>query len=280
MGEERLPDFMKSHLIAQLQSVSTRVLGRNFTREYLQAQILSSLQKSGAMVPLAFHGGTALRFLYNTQRYSEDLDFALDGDRRTYNFRGYLKSIRSNLDAQGYQVDLRINDQRSVHSALIRFPGLLYDLGLSPHRDEIFAVRLEVDTDPPMGAGLVTTIVRRHVILNLQHHDQASLFAGKLHAILQRKYLKGRDVYDLLWYLSDPDWPTPNLVMLNNALRQTGWGGEVITADNWREVLRTRFDRVDWEAVTTDVRPFIENPHELAFLTKETLSNYLMDSKK
>ncbi len=30
------------------------------------------------MIPLAFHGGTALRFLYSTQRYSEDLDSALD----------------------------------------------------------------------------------------------------------------------------------------------------------------------------------------------------------
>ena len=61
--------------------------------------------------------------------------------------------------------------------------------------------------------------------LPIQHHDKASLLAGKLHAILQRPYAKGRDLYDLLWYLGDPTWPPPNLTMLNHALRQTGWEG-------------------------------------------------------
>ena len=73
---------------------------------------------------------------------------------------------------------------------------------------------------------MVTTVIRRHLLLNLQHHDQASLLAGKLHAILQRKYLKGRDIYDLLWYLSNPNWPAPNFEMLNHALQQTGWEGD------------------------------------------------------
>ena len=49
--------------------------------------------------------------------------------------------------------------------------------------------------------------MRRHVTLRLHHHDRASLLAGKLHAILQRPYTKGRDLYDLIWYLSDPTWP-------------------------------------------------------------------------
>ena len=111
----------------------------------------------------------------------------------------------------------------------MRFPGLLYDLGLSGQRSEVLSVKLEVDTNPPAGAGLATTVVRRFVVLQLQHHDKASLLAGKLHTILQRFYTKGRDIYDLLWYLSDPAWPLPNLALLNNALAQTGWQG--VSAD-------------------------------------------------
>ena len=65
-------------------------------------------------------------------------------------------------------------------------------------------------------------MVRRHVLLQLHHHDRASLLAGKLHAVLQRPYVKGRDFFDLLWYLSDPGWPSPNLTLLNRALAQTG----------------------------------------------------------
>ena len=85
------------------------------------------------------------------------------------------------------------------------------------------------------GAGLATTVVRRFFVLQLQHHDKASQLSGKLHAILQRPYTKGRDIYDLLWYLSDPNWPPPNPELLNNALAQTGWQGRALTETGWRE---------------------------------------------
>ena len=196
---------MKDYLATLVRAAPTPAHGRNVAREYLQARFLGALQRAGAMIPLAFHGGTALRFLYATARYSEDLDFALESARSQYDLRAYLRVIQTELQAEGYTVTIRVSDRKVVHSAWVRFPGLLYELDLSPHRDETLAVKLEVDTNPPAGAGLATTVVRRHVILQLQHHDRASLLAGKLHAILQRPYLKGRDLYDLLWYLSDPD---------------------------------------------------------------------------
>ncbi len=214
---------MKEYLAELVRATPTPVQARNTMREYLQARMLAALQRAGAMIPLAFHGGTALRFLYASARYSEDLDFALERAGEQYDFRGYLRAIQADFAVEGYDLSVKVSDQKTVHSAFVRFSGLLYEFGLSPHRDEKLAVKLEVDTNPPAGAGLTTTVVRRHVLLQLQHHDRASLLAGKLHAILQRPYVKGRDVYDLLWYLSDPTWPPPNLVMLNNALQQTGW---------------------------------------------------------
>ncbi len=198
---------------------------QRLAREYLQARILAALQRCGAMIPLAFHGGTALRFLYSHGRYSEDLDFALQGNRQGYDFRGYLQAIRNELTPEGYSIELKVSDQKTVHSAFVRFPGLLYDLGLSGQRSETLAIKLEVDTNPPGGAVLVTSVVRRFFMFQIQHHDKASLLSGKLHAFLQRSYTKGRDIYDLLWYLSDPAWPQPNLILLNNALAQTGWPG-------------------------------------------------------
>ena len=103
------------------------------------------------MIPLAFHGGTALRFLYNSQRYSEDLDFALERVKDQYDFRAYLKAIRSGLTAEGYTIELKVSDQKVVHSAFVRFAGLLNELGLSPFRAEVLAVKIEVDTNPPAG---------------------------------------------------------------------------------------------------------------------------------
>lgn len=266
---------MKDYLANLVKQTNSQLDGRNLVREYLQARILGSLQRSGAMIPLAFHGGTALRFLYAHGRYSEDLDFAFEGNRQNYNFRSYLQSIRSELSIEGYLVELKVNDQKTVHSAFIRFPGLLFELGLSSQQSEVLTVKIEVDTNPPQGAGLSTTVVRRFVVLQLHHHDQASLLSGKLHAILQRPYTKGRDIYDLLWYLSNPSWPQPNLVLLNNALIQTNWTGEILTESNWKKQVLSRLQNLNWDGIVSDVRPFIEPNFDLKLLTLTNLERVL-----
>lgn len=259
---------MKDYL-RQLVDGLGPVRGRNIAREYLQARILGALQRTGAMTSLAFHGGTGLRFLYGLPRYSEDLDFALEGDSSRYNLRSYLQTLHGELSREGYAVELRIRDQRTVHSAFVRFLGTLYDIGLSPHPKQSLAVKIEVDTNPPSGAVTDISVVRRHEILRLFHHDRASLLAGKLHAILQRPYTKGRDIYDLIWYLSDPDWPPPNLTLLNAALRQTDWSGEEMTPANWRREIAERLDRLDWNQVANDVRPFLEHTKDIELVNRE-----------
>ncbi len=266
---------MKTFLHSLVDGSHDPALARNQAREYLQALILQSLQRAGAMVPLAFLGGTALRFLYRIERYSEDLDFSLERNPDLYAFPSIIQAIQLELQAQGYSVALRHREDRIVHSAFFHFPGLLHDLGLSPHRDEALSIRLEVDTRPPAGAVLQTSLVRRHVMLNLQHYDPASLFAGKIHALLQRPYLKGRDVYDLFWYLSDPDWSEPNLQLLNNALLQTGWAGELLTPETWRTSLVSHLSGANWEQARLDVQPFLQDQAELALLTPGNLRSLL-----
>lgn len=231
------------------------------------------------MIPLAFQGGTALRFLYSIRRYSEDLDFALERPDRGYDFDSYLGAIRSDLQREGYVIEIKANAQRVVHSAFVRFPGLLFELGLSPHPNETLAVKVEVDTNPPPGAVLATTIVRRHVTLHLQHHDPASLLAGKLHAVLQRTYPKGRDFYDLFWYLSDPAWPAPSLALLNNALRQTGWIGGELSDESWRAMALDRVQNADWPRIVADVQPFLEDFSEADLLTPENLTRLIAGSR-
>lgn len=266
---------MKEYLASLARTAPSPAHARNLVREYLQARILGSLQRAGAMIPLAFHGGTALRFLYAIPRYSEDLDLALEQAKSQYDFRTYLRAIQSEFSAEGYTVEIKVNDKRVVHNAFVRFPGLLHELDLSPHRSEVISVKIEVDTNPPAGAVLTTTVIRRQVTLQLQHHDQASLLAGKLHAILQRAYTKGRDIYDLLWYLSDPQWPLPNLTLLNNALKQTGWKQGAVTEINWRDLMRDRLNPLDWDQAVADVRPFLEPNADLNLLNRENLLRVL-----
>jgi predicted nucleotidyltransferase component of viral defense system len=266
---------MKAYIEQLLRNTVDPIHSRNLVREYLQARILESLQRAGAMIPLAFQGGTALRFLYAIPRYSEDLDFALEKPGANYDFRAYLRTIQEQFVKEGYQVGIHLNDKRMVHSAFIKFSGLLYEFGITLQRDEVLAVKIEVDTIPPAGAGLDTTLIRRHVTLRLQHHDRATLLAGKLHALFQRRYVKGRDLYDLMWYLSDPNWPEPNLTLLQNALQQTGWDGPFPDERNWRNILCQRLGSIDWKKSASDVRPFLERSHEVALITQENFEKLL-----
>ena len=266
---------MKDYLASLIAQADSPLAGRNLAREYLQARILASLQRSGAMMPLAFHGGTALRFLYSHGRFSEDLDFTLEGDPQQYDLRAYLQVIRSDLTREGYPLELKVNDQKTVQSAFVRFPGLLFELGLSTQRNEGLAIKIEVDTNSPRGVGLATTVVRRFVILQLHHHDRASLFSGKLHAILQRPFTKGRDIYDLLWYLSDPTWPAPNLVLLNHALEQTNWQGDQLSGQNWQKILWQRLENLNWNGIVDDVSPFVEPGFDLNLLRLENFKGLI-----
>ena len=266
---------MKDFIRELISKVSNPIQKRNLAREYLQARILESLQRSEAMIPLAFLDSTALRFLYGIARFSEDLDFSLERPSPSYDFKSYLKAIQGQFLAEGYDVQIKVNDQKIVHSAFVRFYGLLYELHLSPMQSESLSVKIEVDTNPPKGAGVEIDVVRRHIPLRLQHHDRASLLAGKLHAILQRDYAKGRDLYDLMWYLSDPKWPEPNLVLLGNALNQTHWAGPLPGPENWRSIIYHRLEQLNWNAALADVRPFLERPAEIDLLTLENLGRLL-----
>ncbi|MBI2892866.1 MAG: nucleotidyl transferase AbiEii/AbiGii toxin family protein [Deltaproteobacteria bacterium] len=266
---------MKDELRALIASSGTGPPARNLAREYLQARILAALQRAGAMVPLAFQGGTALRFLFGTRRFSEDLDFSLERPGAGYDLEEILVRLRRDLSAEAYDVELKLSDRRAVHSAFVSFPGLCAELGLSARTAEKLSIKIEVDTRPPAGASLETTLVRRYGTLRLQHHDRASLFAGKLHAILARPWAKGRDIYDLAWYLGAPGWPEPNLVLLNSALDQTSWSGARLTEATWRRAVLRRLEELDWARVSSDVRPFLEPGDDLAALSLEHLRSAL-----
>jgi predicted nucleotidyltransferase component of viral defense system len=269
---------MKSDLHALLGTTSSQQQALNWMREYLQARILVVLQEHGAMIPLALLGGTALRFLYQLPRYSEDLDFSLEKPSENYQFRTYLDAISNVLTQEGYPLQVKFNDQKTVHHAFIGFPGLLFEFGLSPHVDQKFTIKIEVDTRPPVGAELTTSLIRyRELFLNIQHHDQATLLAGKVHAVLQRKYLKGRDVFDLVWYLSDRSWPLPNFDMLNHALGQTGWEGPQLSVSNWKSIIHHKLSRSDLALIKDDVSPFLARPEDQALMDWDVIQGLLSD---
>lgn len=267
---------MIPYLRQQLEGTTDIAVGLPIVREYLQARLLEGLQEADAFRCLAFHGGTSLRFLYGIPRYSEDLDFALELLPEQFDFQNCLTTIRRNLTAENYTVEVRVpKEQPIVNKAFIRFRGLLYELGLSPYASQVIAIKLEVDTRPPSHAVCETTMIRRHVDLHLRHHDRASLLAGKLQAVFNRTYVKGRDWYDLWWYFRQPDWPLPNFEYLNSGLRQANARLPELSDDNWKRILREPTQALNWSAVFNDVASFIINVDEQPEFTKERLLGLL-----
>jgi predicted nucleotidyltransferase component of viral defense system len=261
---------MKPLLIERLREQSDAFSRRSVTREFLQARILLSLQDHGAFSNWAFVSGTALRFLYNLPRYSEDLDFSLTAPGEAQ-FEKLMRALRGDLQAESYNVEIKVRANKTVNSAMVKFRGLLHEVGISPLPDETIAVKIEIDTHPPQGAATSTKAVRRYFLLNLQHYDAASLLSGKLHAILSRKYTKGRDLYDLAWYLADPNWPQPNIPLLVNSLRQTAWSGNELSELNWRQIIVEKLKTIDWQSALKDVSPFLERPEDAAWISPERL---------
>ena len=243
----------------------------NLIREYLQARILESLQEGGAWASLAFMGGTSLRFLYRLPRFSEDLDFAMETPSPEFDFLGLIVSARARFEKEGYRTTATASTRAVVNKAFIRFPGLEHELGLSRDARRALSVKIEVDTRPPAGAGLEVTTVRRHATLRLSHHDKPSLLAGKVAALLCREWVKGRDVYDLMWYLSDPTWPEPNEILLSNALRQSGPAYLVAEVEAWRRALVRRLGGAPWDGVKADVERFLERTTDVWMVERETV---------
>lgn len=243
----------------------------NAMREYLQAYILMLMHKEGFFRTTAFIGGTALRLLHNLPRFSEDLDFSLAGDRKAYSFEKLIKGLKNELALAGYTVSIAYKDEKMVHSAFIKFSGLMHEAGISPLKPQNFSIKVDVDTNPPEGAVLKTDIVNKYFPISLLSYDTASLFAGKTHALLSRKYTKGRDFFDLGWYLSKWRDLTPNFHLLKNALEQTGWKGDIPSENNWKDFIYKVVQDTDWVKVKKDVENFLEKPSDIEIFTKENI---------
>ncbi len=261
---------MKAQALALLKGSLGPTEKLNILREYLHAFALRSLHESQAFRGLSFVGGTALRFVYNLPRFSEDLDFSLEDDQH-YEPEKWLGKLRRDLGYAGFDARVSWSDRRTVNVAWVKVAGILHESGLAAMPNQNLSIKLEIDTSPPRGAVTVREVVSRHFMIALQHHDLPSLMAGKIHALCTRRYLKGRDWYDLLWYRSPVPPIDPNLSLLQAALDQTQ-GETSWPASQWKDRLFQRLRMLDERAMQREVTPLLERPQDRELLTAEFIA--------
>ncbi|MBI5411788.1 nucleotidyl transferase AbiEii/AbiGii toxin family protein [Candidatus Peregrinibacteria bacterium] len=175
----------------------------NYLREELQYLILGFLFTKTSY-PIYFMGGTKLRLSYKINRFSEDIDFALDKPDPDFPSGVFFKDIESAFSEKitGFKLHAKSNARRNVVKIMLAFAQILYDLKLSPLPDETIKIKIELDINPPAHAQYEQKQYRSLLSdYRVNTHDLATGFAGKLGAVLEREYQKGRDYYDLQWYL-------------------------------------------------------------------------------
>ena len=234
---------------------------KGILREHLQKSILRGLSRTNAMPVMSFHGGTSLRIVHNTQRYSEDLDFAVDGDTDYYEFGKWMRRLGGYLKREGYEPNLKEKDPgQVVRKVWVEFPGLLHRVGMSPHKSQNFRIKLEADTRPPAGARSERMAAHAECApegnLFVWVHDRPTLMAGKLAAFLSRRYQKGRDVFDLDWFLRQRPVIEPNFEYLGAALAQSWEEGRAPDPSGWRAAVEEKLGSADWGAVREEMRRF------------------------
>jgi len=234
-------------------------------REITQEAMLAALGRTDFFKEALFQGGTCLRIFYGVNRFSEDMDFLLKEPNRDYALQPHLHAVSDELRAYGYDIEIvdRSKADLTVRKAFLKDDSLgkvlqLRYAALSGPRRKI-RIKLEVDTNPPAGSGMEIKYVDFPFLSSVTLQDRPSLFAGKLHAILCRDYVKGRDWYDFLWYTGQGFGI--NYAFLSSALRQQGpWRNTDIQVD-WPWCLthlENKINSVDWAAASEDVRRFVK----------------------
>lgn len=261
---------MKDLLLKNLKELKTKEEKYNFAREFLQELILQIIDRQGYFKYLAFVGGTALRMAHGLPRFSEDLDFSLVNGRG-FNFAAFLKIIKKELELNGYAINEKAGKkEKAVLSEFIRFKGLLQELGLTAHRNEKLFIKLEIDSNPPSGFETEVALVNKSFLFKVRCYNPASLFASKLHAVLFRKYEKGRDWYDLIWFLTRR---TPiNYRLLSNAATQTEKRTFSLEPKTTKELLQEKINRVNFPRLLRDIQPFLEKKEEAEYFKKDIFS--------
>jgi len=237
-------------------------------KEILQEAALYGLWRADFFEVAAFQGGTSLRLLHGLRRFSEDLDFILKSPNVDFAWSSYFDGLVAVLAEFGVRCELidRHRMGRAVRQSMLKDDSIACRLDLSFYRGETgrkLKIKLEIDTRPPAGSGFDYHYLDFPLDFELCTQDLASNFALKIHALLCRPYLKGRDWFDFGWYVAQG--VTPNLPHLAAALDQCGpWQGQGVKLDRvWLEsALIERIQAIDWPRAARDVAPFLAAPEQ------------------
>lgn len=218
-------------------------------REYLQHKILQIIfDRAEASSKLCFLGGTCLRIVHGNTRFSEDIDFdnlGLDGK----GFERVAEAIKKQLDREGYEVEIKTVLKSAFH-CYVRFPGILFQEGLSGHAEQ--KILIQLDTEPQHYSFVPEKFIinKFDVFTEIPVTPLSILLAQKFFTLVNRKRTKGRDFFDIVFLLGKnvkPDYGYLNLKMKIN------------DSTALKEIILKTCAKLDMNEMAQDIAPFLFN---------------------
>ncbi|HUH75381.1 MAG TPA: nucleotidyl transferase AbiEii/AbiGii toxin family protein [Chitinophagales bacterium] len=250
-------------------------------REIMQEIVLAGLSRTDFFGKAAFYGGTALRIFYDLDRFSEDLDFSLLKSTPDFSLEPYFMAVIEEFEAVGMTVNVREKDKKiktKVESAFLKsetiwkelvLEDIVKQVGIKSNRT--IKIKIEVDCQPPLGFETEEKLLLRPFSFYVKCFTRPSLFAGKMHALLFRKWksrVKGRDWYDLEWYIKK-NIPLDVQHFLQRAKDTGDWEKESIAKEEILQLIKDKIDAVSMDSVKEDVVRFIKDDKVLDIWSKE-----------
>ena len=249
-------------------------------KEIIQELTLYILSKTDFFNCATFYGGTALRIFYKLDRFSEDLDFSLKKKNQDFKIEKYLGTLENEFRGLGLAFNVELKEksiESNIMSAFLKTNTknlilTFYNSNENIPDKQISRIKLEIDTNPPEYAGFESKYLLKPLPFELSLYDLPSLFAGKIHAILCRLWkdrVKGRDLYDYIFYLSND--VKPNLKHLKARLVDSEFLKENDPFDEiiLKDTLVNHFKTMDIESAKNDVSPFIINSDKIAIWSND-----------
>ncbi|MFO1256841.1 MAG: nucleotidyl transferase AbiEii/AbiGii toxin family protein [Gammaproteobacteria bacterium] len=254
----------------------------NALKEIIQEIALLGLWRSKFFDKAAFYGGTSLRILYGLDRFSEDLDFSLMHRNDAFDLDPFNRAVQKELEAFGFQMEVEpiIKKKTQIVSAFIKGGTQVQLLNINaPHaytkfipKGQLLQMKMEVDTDPPPDFRTETKILLQPIPFSVTHYALEDSFAGKMHALLCRKWekrVKGRDWYDFVWFIARQ---VPlHIKHLEARLIQSGhWpAGKLLTEHDLQEKLQEKIKALNIVQAKQDVERFLRSVAATALWSTE-----------
>ena len=238
----------------------------NATHEVMQQIALSALYRAGFFSKAAFYGGTCLRIFHNLQRFSEDMDFSLLEKNESFSIENYFSTIQDEFQSLGRQVQITKKEKKQasqIESAFLKDNTDIVNVAFQT--EPTVKIKIEVDKDPPLNFNTENKLLLLPYSFMTRCVDIPGLFAGKIHAFLYRNWrnrVKGRDWYDLEWYVRNGH--TLDFNHLKARALQNGYTGtEEFSPELTIQLLKDRIQKTSITRVLDDVKPFLKETKDL-----------------